>query len=772
MFSILMICTAAYIFGIMISPEVSLTTTFLLAGCMLAAGLLVMLVSGRKNPVLFLVVIFAVLGSIRCYSAFENRLYYEFPNKYVTVTGTIDSTPMKGSGEYKYRYTLRADTVSYLGNAYSVNSKIKLSSKKRLDFGDKVQASGFLNEIKGKNNETDFDYSVYYNSLGIKNYLTAFEIKKCGRDIRYTPTYLAGMIKSAIYNNIEANYSGDDAALLYAVILGDKSHFSTECRTRLLRTGIMHTIFSPYVHIMLLTMLAGLLCGNNRNRREFLLLCLLMVYALFNSSSPTIIKSAFIGAIVILRKKIAGFSNKADVLAAVMLAMTLIDPLLCFNGGFVMSAVSTLLIYLTYEPLYARLSPFLNKIFFGIKKLSSGVVLWIILTLGTLPLGAYYFNGISLYSMLYAPLLIPFTALLLLLSPALFLFPGIGAALPFLRHAGDLSAYVLKTAPAFIEKLPFYYIMLGKPEILEIITFYLVWWIVIRILRGKFRSSTTYALGVTACAFVLCLTLDFSVNSLDIYFVNVGQGDGAVLHTDAGETILIDGGGSADYQKDYDIGERVYLPYLIAHGFTHVNTAVISHFHKDHAEGIIAAAENLRVDNLVMPDAMPDSIYRQKLEEIAQRRGINIQYVSEGDELNFNSGLVMKILAPDSAQLSGADENDTSIVAELHYGDFTALFTGDSSDSVNDSYAKDIDLLKVSHHGSETANGADFVNHVSPKYAVISVGTENTYGLPNKSVLKRYMNEGAQILRTDLLGDIHFKVSRSGEMKYSSFRGR
>ena len=130
----------------------------------------------------------------------------------------------------------------------------------------------------------------------------------------------------------------------------------------------------------------------------------------------------------------------------------------------------------------------------------------------------------------------------------------------------------------------------------------------------------------------------------------------------------------------------------------------------------------------------------------------------------------INILAPDDEQLAESDENDTSIVAEVHYGDFVALFTGDSADEVNENYSRNIDLLKVAHHGSATASDADFVGYVNPKYAVISVGADNEYNLPSNKVLVRYLKVGSRILRTDRLGDIHFKISNRGGVKYRSFR--
>lgn len=770
MFSTAMICASAYIFGVLISAEVSLTTLVMLVFGMIAAAMIVSAVFKHVNGAAFLAAAFVLLGGVRCYNAFENRLYYEFPDKYVTVTGNITSTPMKASGTYKYRYTLSADKIEYLGKTYAVNSKIRLSTKNLLEYGERVQASGFLKELPRKNNETDFDTRAYYGSLGIKTRLAAYELASVKNDggERFS---VIGKIKSGLYTGITKHYSGDNAALLCAVTLGDKTWFGNDYRTHLLNTGVLNSVFSPYIHVIILTAFASLLFGKfGAKPREFALLCIFTLYALFNSTSPTVLKTAFLGAVLILHRRIFNFSDKTEALCIIVLIMTVIDPLLCFNGGFVISSASTFMVYNVYGIVKKRVVPILKKIHVGANACTVFVI-WLCTAVGTLPLSAYYFNGVSLYGMLLSPLFVPCICVILFSAPILFLIPGAYETLPALVKLFDAALRFIKLSPYAIEKLPFYHLILGKPQILEIVVFYVALWIVVRILKGKLKTDGTKLLVTVLSAFALCIVMDFGANSLNIYFVNVGQGDGAVLHTDAGETVLIDGGGASAYQDEYNIGERVYLPYLTAHGFTRIDTAIVSHYHKDHAEGIIAAAENLNVRMIVMPDTSPENVYRKKLEEIAAERGIKIEYAAEGDVFEYKSGLKIKVLAPDAEQLSGNDENDTSIVAEVHYGEFTALFTGDSGDEADGSYARNIDLLKVAHHGSETANGEAFVQHVRPRYAVISVGENNDYNLPSKRVVARYTDAGTSVLRTDVVGDIHFKVGKNGGMKYSSFRG-
>lgn len=770
MFSDFMILAIFYTAAILLSPKIGLCAMVFLTLFVLIAGLVRIIARKSLGPAMIIAAIALSVGTVRYYGASENRLVYEFPDKYVTVTGMINSQPSASNGTYKNRYIMKADSLSYLDENYKIDTNIILNTKETLKFGDEIIASGFLSEIDGIDNEFEYDFSLYYKSKGIYAHITAQEIHKTGEKTSLSPSFLAGKLRSIIANHIDEHFKGNSAAYLKAITVGDKSGFSRDYINLLVRTGVYRCLYAPFVHMTLIFLLAGLLCTGKKNR-DYAATLLLIFYALFNSTSSTIIKAAAVSGLFIFRKNLLGFASKADVLSVVVLVMTLVDPLLCFNSGFMMSVISTLLMYLFFPTIYQKIAQFFSKRHIKSLRIKQVAAIWVVFLIATLPFSAYYYNGISVYASVLLALLTPLILVVIVLSPIML------ACLAFLGTAPVTGSVIggiitlLEKLPYIIQKLPFCYLTLKTPSLLGIIIFYLGWWIFLRGLKGLLKTQQTKILAVVMCGFIISSFSEYSFNTLSIYFVNVGQGDGAVLHTTAGDTVLIDGGGSADYQTGDNIGERVYLPYLTSHGFTNIDAAIVSHYHKDHVEGIIAAAENLKINTLIMPDSSPDNEYRLQLEEIARKRNIKVEYLMETDEIRFKSGLTVKFLAPDQKQLLRSDLNDTSLVAEVRYGEFCALFTGDSTDDVNDSYPADIDLLKVAHHGSATGSKQDYVDYVSPEYAVISVGKDNTYGHPNSEVVQRLETEGAEILRTDKLGDIRFKVKKSGKLKYSTLKG-
>lgn len=767
MFSVVAMCCASYILGIISAPRISFLYLLLFTVCIVIAAVIVKLMLKYRISLVILAALMLLAGNARYISAVQNSVYDKFPEKYVEITGTVCSLPKISHAKHKYRYEVTVDTLTYLGKAYKINKKILLNTTEELSFGDTVRAWGFLTDFSGVSNEFEFDYKLFYKSRGVFARLTAFEIKKIGEMHSLTSKYFMGKLHYRIYTNMKEHLSSDDFALTSAVLFGDRSLFDADYQTLLYKTGIARVLYSSFTHVSIILLLVSLLSSKRKYRSTFFVIALIF-YLFFVNSSSIALKLCVTAGLAVCAKQFKGYADKFSILTFTVFFMTIYNPLLCFDGGFMMSVISTAIIYLSYKPIYRKLSSLrpIRRL-----KLAAPLTVWFILIFGTVPFSAYYFNGTSLYSFVLFPVLLPFVTAVIFTAPILFIAKGAYPALAALRFIYRTALSVLRVAPFAAEKLPFYYITLPTPSIIKIIMYCLIWWIFIRFLSNKFNTLYTKCIISAALGIFVCIALDFSINSLGIYFVNVGQGDAAVLHTSYGETVIIDGGGSSNYEQSYDIGKSIFLPYLISHGFTHIDVAIVSHFHKDHVEGIIAAAENLKINTLILPDSMPDSIYRARLEEIAVKNKIKTEYLHPGDEIHFRSGLSIYVLAPDASLAESENENNSSLVMKVCYGNFTSLFTGDFEAEESLEPPQNIDLLKVAHHGSADGNSSRFIQRLNPRIAVISVGKDNRYGLPDRSVITEFENMGTAILRTDLLGDIHLKLDKNGNIRYSSLWG-
>lgn len=146
--------------------------------------------------------------------------------------------------------------------------------------------------------------------------------------------------------------------------------------------------------------------------------------------------------------------------------------------------------------------------------------------------------------------------------------------------------------------------------------------------------------------------------------------------------------------------------------------------------------------------------------------------VNKGDTINLDKNTYLKILFPENELISENALNNNSIVCKLYYNNFTMLFTGDIEESAEEKIVNLYEstkqlkstILKIAHHGSKSSTTQNFLNEVKPQIALIGVGKLNTFGHPNKGVLERLTNIGAQIYRTDVNGEINIKVNKKGEI--------
>ena len=235
---------------------------------------------------------------------------------------------------------------------------------------------------------------------------------------------------------------------------------------------------------------------------------------------------------------------------------------------------------------------------------------------------------------------------------------------------------------------------------------------------------------------------------LRVLFIDVGQADSALL-TCGGESLLIDGGNVDDSSTVYTV--------LKKNGVTHLDYVVCTHAHEDHAGGLSGALEACTAGTAYCPVTDYDSKAFRNFSDRVAEQNCDLTVPKAGETFALG-GAEVEFLACDP---EAEDTNNTSIVLRVSYGATSFLFMADAETPVEQALldaGTDLSatVLKVGHHGSSTSTSYRFLNEVMPRYAVISVGKDNSYGHPHEKILSRLEDADARILRTDELGDILF----------------
>ena len=226
--------------------------------------------------------------------------------------------------------------------------------------------------------------------------------------------------------------------------------------------------------------------------------------------------------------------------------------------------------------------------------------------------------------------------------------------------------------------------------------------------------------------------------TLQVTFLDVGQGDATFIESPSGTQVLIDGGK----------GSAVLGPLGKVMGFfdRDIDMVVATHPDMDHIGGLIDVLERYDVATIVMTENISDTPVFEMFQERVRDEGARIIYVRRGQIFDLGSGDVgsttLRILFPDRDP-TNLESNMSSIVSQLVYGESEYLLMGDSPKEIEaylvalDAENLESDVLKLGHHGSRTSTAEAFVRAVNPDYGIVSAGKDNSYGHPHTEVVER-----------------------------------
>lgn len=757
--------------GIYLSDRIAPSFTVIFILSLILVLTIKSLFKHKFNVNIFIMALAFVMGVCLCGRAQNAERYKlsEFEGRYVTVTGRVSEIPYPTDGE-NTQYVVKIRELTHKNETRRINEKLLITTSAGFKYGDTVTSSGFISNLPKKMNENGYDFARYYKSKKIFFKMYSSKTEYASYKIHdYSPYSLGLYLKCFVSDAIEKRYKGDFAAILKAVLTGNKKEFSPEFTTVLERTGLKRFYYPAFLHVMLLmSLIAAVLGAFERKKREIVTVFLLIIYALFNSSNSVFLKLCILLALLIVLKMRYGHVYYLDAIGMTALIMGVINPQVYYDVGFVLSILSSILIYYFYDSV-EKLIKFIKP-----KYVRRLMAIGIICNIGLIPVMAYFWNTVTLHSIFVSFIMLPCVTVILVLSPATVPLLGLFGKAPVFGWITTAMTAVLYYIPILADKLTFLGQRVNRTDILDLLIYFFIMVALVKLIKKKKRHA--YAALFVAAA--LCTSAGINEvmrhNDLELTFVNVGQGDGAIITAPHRFNILIDGGGGNAY-SDYNPGEKLFLEYLRTENITTIDSAFVSHYHKDHAQGIVAAIENLRVRNVFMPDSMEGSEWRTALEDAAKANGTKIHYLTDEVLLRYNNGMTIRVIPPAKKTAISDDENDTTFVYYVTYGDFSAMYTGDMSrfaerNLLEGGKVPHADLLKVTHHGSKSGSSKEWIEAVNPLYSVISVGENNTYYLPNEETLENL--SGTILYRTDYDGDVRFVVEKDGVKDIDIFNRR
>ena len=657
------------------------------------------------------------------------------PNEPCIISGRVTEITNEND-----KSTLRLKTGTF-GNV-----RLTVYGKSDFIYGDIIRAEAQLFDVSSSHRS---GFSRHLMSHRIYVYATADAenvIITGNRTSRFNIFDIAAQVRSNINKTFSTYLPDSVSAMASALLLGDRSGLDAATEEIFRISGITHIVAVSGSHLsMLLTMAMALFGFMHIKRRTPVIifyLALIWFFVLITGCSFSVIRAAVMCTLVFTAFLIRREADPLSSLAFSVLLLALVNPFAIFDIGLQLSVLSTASIII-FAPLLNNRLP----VFSPLKEL---ITTTLTAQIGVLPLSALYFSDISLVAPITNIFAIPLSSFAMTLCIIVCLFSFI----PFIAGGASvvLTAvlYAFKFIATCIAAIPFASVTSVYPHF-EVCLFYagLCLALYFMLNRQKLQAFCTFSLS--SCVFCVIIIINVLFSPPQLHFIDVGNGD-AVLAEDTGVSIMFDGGGS----KNYDISQNTLTPFLLKQNIRKIDAVFLTHYHTDHAHTCLSLMEEGYVDSLVLSGHTSDKEQQKVLDSLlssAQANSVNVITVDTGDSLS---------LGPFSVEVLMVSEENT--LYRLCCGNVTSLITGDMTSEeelllVNDGTNLSCDILKISHHGSDTSSTEEFIDEANPHTAVISVG-RNNYGHPSKDVLDRLYERGIKVYRTDLQGNISFNLNK------------
>lgn len=659
--------------------------------------------------------------------------------------------------------------------------------------GNIIKVRGKLRQFEEAANKGNFDSRKYYLSLGFYGKIEAGTIEVINSDYsgirqglyELRMEIIERLEKLCSDNNGIFSIINNKNGIIGAIILGDKTDLDSDIKELYSVSGIAHILAISGLHISFIGMAIYRLL---RRRFRFLFSAAVSIPVVLSFGIMSGFGISTIRAIIMFILKIIGevLGRKYDAITAISLAGLVLlvqNPFVVCNSGFQMSFGAIIAIVLIL-PIVEEILNTDNKI---IKVISANFTISLVMN----PILAWNYYELPTFSFLLNIVVVPLMSVVIVSSiVGIFcscIMFGFGKAVIF-PGCGILELYTFLCN--VINKNSVASIVVGQPKVTIIIVYYAILLVVLfglKNIRTKYtraekeRNIIKKETGLVlekkakkerrikgqnvklrlACivGFLLLNCLIYYIPNPGFYitFIDVGQGDGILIHGDNGTKVMVDGGSTSEKQ----VAKNCIVPYLKAEGIGTIDYSIITHTDKDHISGILEILENnnsnrIRIKNLVMPDInMKDDTYNELIEK-AKLKKINVLYIKKGDTLSLGKTKI-KCIYPETTT-TASDKNDYCTVLSVKNKTSKILLTGDISKEIEEKIKDDIEenytVLKVAHHGSNYSSSEKFLKKVNPKYSIISVGKNNSYGHPGNETMERLRKQGGVIYRTDEKGGI------------------
>ncbi|MDD3048977.1 MAG: DNA internalization-related competence protein ComEC/Rec2 [Bacilli bacterium] len=610
--------------------------------------------------------------------------------------------------------------------------------------GDYIEASGVMSKPKGNTVFNLFNYKKYLYNKKIFFIMEATSINKIKNNKK-----ISYKIKQNIIDKINKIEKSSD--YLKALILGDINDIDSNVNESYQYNGVNHLFAISGSHISFLAVVLLFIFKKlkiEELKRYLLVIGILFFYMFLTNYTGSVLRST-IFFIFLSFNKIYYFNIKPiNILWFTLFILIMINPYLIYDIGFQFSFLISMYLIL-YQDLINKNKNYIIKT----------LIISLIAFLVSVPILMYNFFQINFLSPLINIIFVPFVTLILFpLTLITFMFP-------FLDNFLLIFINIMESLSLWFYNIKIGQFILAKPSIL----FFILYFIIITLMLNGLKNKKYKFSIIFLIMLLIHHNYNYFINNPYIIFIDVGQGDSILINLPNNKgTLLFDTGGKLEYKKEawqekksnYSIGKNTIIPFLKSQGIKKLDYLILTHGDADHMGESINIINSIKVNKVFINEGSINDLERLLIKNLKIKK-INYDYLKVGDIININN-YKFYVLNP----VNNLDENSNSVVLYSNINNHKILLTGDipvkTEEEIIKKYnIKNIEILKIGHHGSITSTSEKLLDKIKPKYGFISVGLNNKFGHPSDIIIKRLKTRNIQTYLTSINGSIKITLLKT-----------
>lgn len=636
---------------------------------------------------------------------------------------------------------------------------------KKLNIGQKIKIEGSLRRPFRATNPSQFDYGSYLRNFNVFTVVYSdngkFNILDEKMDLKWKFLNKLNLTRNYVLG-VHSKYLGSpNLEILGGIVFGDDAVAPPEyIKSSFINSGLLHILAASGMNVAFIFSFWFYILQFLRvpyRPRVLSGMVMIILYTLMTGLGPAVIRAALMLLFVCAGKLIDRDAHSVSLLSLVAVLMLLYNPAYINDVGFQLSFFVTFGLITTANIISQKFNEkFPNW-------LKAMILIPIIAQIWIIPIQMFYFNTISIYSILANIISAPVLSVISFCGFVSSLLAVIKPVSDFICYTFDFYnnflLNILVWISNFFGNLPHCIIQTTHPGILQLILYYLM--LTASTYMIKYNRYKNAFITVCSISLILLLTTITPVSKeLEIIAFDVQNADSFLIKTPQNKYFFIDTG-KAPYKSGNSQAKIIMLKYLKDIGIKNIEGVIVTHFDNDHSGGTSDIITNAKVANLYLNS---DNVQTQTAKDIFK----NVKKINQKYSFIKNNGLIYK--EPDlmiktfkADNIRGKDEsNASSTITLLSYKDFDVLFMGDAGIESFEKIKKDIphnvEVLKVGHHGGPNTVNKAMLDYLGTKAALISTGI-NSFGHPNKGTLDVLRN--TVILRTDYQNSV--KIASDGK---------